>query len=88
MQEWWPVESFQGHGQENAGSSSGWTLAAATRAVEATKTLGAFLCDFNFTFMHSSKPVFAIINQEVEQDIRHVDVVFHYICMLMMIVSN
>jgi hypothetical protein len=62
------------------------TLAAATRAVGATKTLGAFLCDFNFTFMHSSKPMFAIINQEVEQDIRHVDVVFHYICMLMMIV--
>jgi hypothetical protein len=39
------------------------------RAVGATNTLGAFLSNFNSTFRHSSEPVFAIINQEVEQDI-------------------
>jgi hypothetical protein len=62
--EWWPAAIAQRRGGQNASSSSGCTLAAAARAVGATKTLGAFLCNFNSTFMHSSEPVFAIINQE------------------------
>jgi hypothetical protein len=47
--ELWPAAIAQGHGRENAGSSSVWRLAAAARVVGATKTLGAFLCNFNST---------------------------------------
>jgi hypothetical protein len=45
----WPAAIAQEHGQENTGNSSVWTLAAAARAVGATKTLGAYLCNFNST---------------------------------------
>jgi hypothetical protein len=89
MPDWWPAAIAKGRG-----SISGRTLAAAARAVGATKTLWAFLCYFNSTFMHSLEPVFAIINQEVEQGIRHVDFVIQHIFMylptfkLMMLVSN
>jgi hypothetical protein len=89
-----PVAIDLGHGQENAGISSIWTLAAAARAVGATKTLGSISMKLQLFIMHSSEPVFAILNQEVEQDIQHVDVIFCYIFMylptfkLMMLVSN
>jgi hypothetical protein len=84
MPEWWPTAIAQGRGRENAGNSSGRMLAAVARAVGATKTLRAFPSNFNSTvYIHAffRTCVFAIINQEVEQEIRHVDVVFHYIFM-------
>jgi hypothetical protein len=37
--EWWPPAIAKGRGRENAGSSSGWTLAEATRVVGATRIL-------------------------------------------------
>jgi hypothetical protein len=39
MAELWPAATAQGHGEENAGSSSGWTLAAAAPTIGASKKL-------------------------------------------------
>jgi hypothetical protein len=62
-------QQLKGRGEENAGSSSDWTLAAAAPAVGASKKLKAFPHNF---VMHSSEPTFGIIYQALEQAIRHV----------------